>query len=146
MYYLRESKLYTMYRYVFVMKICFAPWFVFAPQHTRRFQRVLISCAFDTKLAKYSNIIPNYHLSCHFIGNVNARWQIHRNRIEYSEEQQRIRSGPVVQSFVSLTSSLVVKMLTVLISRISNSQAFLLKKNVSSFCKCKSYSHFFSKH
>ena len=53
--------------------------------------------------------------------------------------------GPVVQSIVSLTSSLVVKMLTVLVSTMSNSQVFLLKKNVSSFCKCKSYSHCFSK-
>ena len=35
--------------------------------------------------------------------------------------------GPVVQSVVSLTSSLVVKMLTVLLSTISNSQLFLLK-------------------
>ena len=52
--------------------------------------------------------------------------------------------GPVVQSIFRLMSSLVVKMLTVLMSIISNSQAFLLK-NVSSFCKCKSYSHFFSK-
>ena len=52
--------------------------------------------------------------------------------------------GPVVQSIVSLTSSLVVKILTVLASTISNSQVFLLK-NVRSFCKCKSYSHFFSK-
>ena len=39
--------------------------------------------------------------------------------------------GPVVQSVVSLTSSLRVKMLTVLVSTISNSQA--------------SYSHFFGK-
>ena len=52
--------------------------------------------------------------------------------------------GPVVQSIISFTSSLVVKMLTVLVSTISNLQVFLLK-NVSSFCKCKSYSHFFSK-
>ena len=51
--------------------------------------------------------------------------------------------GPVVQSIISLTSSLVVKILTVLVSSISNSQIFLLKKNVSSFCK--SCSHFFSK-
>ena len=49
--------------------------------------------------------------------------------------------APVVQSIVSL---LVVKMLTVLVSTISNSQVFCWK-NVSSFCKCKSYSHFFSK-
>ena len=48
--------------------------------------------------------------------------------------------GPVVQSIVSLTSMLVVKMLNVLVSNtcISNSQVFLLKKY-------KSYSHFFSK-
>ena len=36
--------------------------------------------------------------------------------------------GPVVQSIVSLTSSLVVKMLTILVSTIYNSQVFLLKK------------------
>ena len=50
------------------------------------------------------------------------------------------RTGPSC----SLTGSLVVKMLTVLVSTISNAEVFLLK-NVSSFCKCKSYSHFFSK-
>ena len=52
--------------------------------------------------------------------------------------------GTVVQSIVSVTSSLVVKMFTVLVKIISNSQIFLLK-NMSSFCECKSYSHFFSK-
>ena len=45
--------------------------------------------------------------------------------------------GPVVQSIVSLTSSLVVKMSTVLVSTISKLQVFLLKK-------CE-YSHFSSK-
>ena len=35
--------------------------------------------------------------------------------------------GPVVQSVVSLTSSLVVKMLTVLVRKIFDSQVFLLK-------------------
>ena len=50
--------------------------------------------------------------------------------------------GLVVQSIVSLTVSLVIKMLTVLVSTISDSQVFL-QKNVSSFCKC--YSPFFSK-
>ena len=39
-----------------------------------------------------------------------------------------VNLGPVVQSIVSLTSLLVVKMLTVLVSRISNSHVFLLKK------------------
>ena len=41
--------------------------------------------------------------------------------------QQEIQ-GPVVQNAISLTSSLVVKMLTVLVSTLSNSQVFLLKK------------------
>ena len=36
--------------------------------------------------------------------------------------------GPVVQSTISLTSSLVVKMLTVLVSTIFNSHVFLPKK------------------
>ena len=36
--------------------------------------------------------------------------------------------GSVIQSIVSLTSSLVVKILTVLVSTIINSQIFLLKK------------------
>ena len=36
--------------------------------------------------------------------------------------------GLVVQSIVSLTSSLEVKLLTVLVSTISNPQVFLLKK------------------
>ena len=49
---------------------------------------------------------------------------------------------PAVQSIVSLTSLLVVKMLTLLVSTVANSKVFLLK-NMSSFCK--SYSHFFSK-
>ena len=51
----------------------------------------------------------------------------------------RINQGLVVQSIVSLTSSYVVKKLTVLVSTVSNSQAFLLKK-----MWVASYSHFFS--
>ena len=39
--------------------------------------------------------------------------------------------GPVVQSIIGLTSSLVVTVLTVLGSTICNSQVFLLKKNIS---------------
>ena len=62
----------------------------------------------------------------------------------FSVQEKENKQGPVVQSIVSLTSLLVVKMLTVLVSTISNIQVLLLK-NVSSFCKCKSYSHFFSK-
>ena len=41
---------------------------------------------------------------------------------------QCLIQGPVVQSIVSFMSSLVVKMFTVLVSTIPNSQVFLLKK------------------
>ena len=40
---------------------------------------------------------------------------------------EKYSQGPVVQSIVSLTSLLVVKILTVLVSTISNSQVFLRK-------------------
>ena len=43
--------------------------------------------------------------------------------------EQAKNLGPVVQSVVSLTSSFMVKMLTVLVSTISNAQACLLNKN-----------------
>ena len=52
--------------------------------------------------------------------------------------------GPVVQSIVSLTSSLVVKMLTVLVSTISNSQVFLQKKISVAFANAKATHIFFS--
>ena len=42
------------------------------------------------------------------------------------KKKKKKKQGPVVQRVVSLTSSLGVKMLTVLVSTISNSQAFLL--------------------
>ena len=45
--------------------------------------------------------------------------------------------GPVVQSIVSLTSLLVVKMLIVLVSTISNLQVFLLKKMGVAFANAK---------
>ena len=48
--------------------------------------------------------------------------------MENEGPDQPAHLGPVVQSIVSLTSLLVVKMLTVLISTITNSQVFLLKK------------------
>ena len=43
-------------------------------------------------------------------------------------ENAQIIQGPVVQSIVNLTSSLEAKILTFLVSTISNSQVFLLKK------------------
>ena len=48
--------------------------------------------------------------------------------LKFEQEHYFDYRGPVVQSIVSLTGVLVVKMLTVLLSKISNSQVFLLKK------------------
>ena len=48
--------------------------------------------------------------------------------LDYTNMQDYL--GPVVQSNVSLTSSLVVKMLTVLVSTISDSHVFSLKKKM----------------
>ena len=53
--------------------------------------------------------------------------------------------GPVVQSFVSLTSSLRVISLTVLADSIHNILIFFAEKNVSSFCTAKATHIFFSK-
>ena len=53
--------------------------------------------------------------------------------------------GSVVQSIVSLTSSMVVKLLTDLVSTISNSQVFLLKKMWVAFENAKATHIFFSK-
>ena len=51
--------------------------------------------------------------------------------------------GPVVQSVVSLTSSLRVISLTVLANSIYNILIFFAEKNVSSFCTAKA-THIFS--
>ena len=61
----------------------------------------------------------------------------------FSYRNKKKYQGPVVQSIVSLTSSLVVKMLTVLVSTISNSQLFLLKKMCVAFANAKA-THIFS--
>ena len=45
--------------------------------------------------------------------------------------------GPVVQSIISLTSSFVVKMLTVLVSTIFNSQVFFAEKMWVAFANAK---------
>ena len=54
-----------------------------------------------------------------------------------STSNEFLKHGPVVQSVVSLMISLAVKILTVLVSTISNSQVFFSEKNVSSFAKAK---------
>ena len=51
--------------------------------------------------------------------------------------------GPVVQSYVNLTSSLRVISLTVLADSIYNILIFFAEKNVSSFCTAKA-THIFS--
>ena len=57
---------------------------------------------------------------------------------------QNKHQGPVVQSVVSLTSSLRVISLIVLVDSLYSILIFFAEKNVSSL-HCKSYSHFFSK-
>ena len=42
--------------------------------------------------------------------------------------EEQITWAPVVQSVISLTNSLMVKMLTALVSTASDSQVFMLKK------------------
>ena len=64
------------------------------------------------------------------------------NTVE-STNNQMWHQGPVVQSVVSLTSSLVVKMLTVLVSTISNSQVFFAEKMWVAFADAKA-THIFS--
>ena len=62
----------------------------------------------------------------HFYGEIrkNYPWII----TKYSTEANLICQGPVVQRVVSLTSLLMVKMLTVLVSTISNSLVFFAEK------------------
>ena len=55
----------------------------------------------------------------------------------------RFKQGPVVQSVVSLTTSLRVISLTVLADPIHNILIFFTEKNVSSFCTAKA-THIFS--
>ena len=63
----------------------------------------------------------------------------------YVSKCQNIDQGPVVQSIIRLTSSLVFKMLIVLVSIISNSQVILLKKMRVAFANAKATHIFFSK-
>ena len=58
-------------------------------------------------------------------------------------EKTKNDQGPVVQSVISLTSSLRVISLTVLADSIYNILIFFAEKNVSSFCTAKA-SHIFS--
>ena len=85
-----------------------------------------------TKSTKISSLFPKR-------GNRNTkRTEKHKNKMTHGKTYNKLKGknmfsefanqGPVVQSIVSLTSSLEVKMLTVLVSMISDSQIFLLKK------------------
>ena len=72
--------------------------------------------------------------------------------VVYADKQRMSRSdctdvqmhlGPVVQSVISLTTSLRVISLTVLADPIHNILIFFAEKNVSSFCTAKA-THIFS--
>ena len=62
-------------------------------------------------------------LTSHSVKNDFFQSKLLRAHVQYVFNESAKDQGPVVQSIVSLTSSLVVKMITVLISTISNSQA-----------------------
>ena len=59
------------------------------------------------------------------------------------ETRQLVHLGPVVQSIVSLTSSLRAISLTIVADSIYNFLKFFAEKNVSSFCTAKA-THIFS--
>ena len=93
---------------------------------------------YDTDEIKTGNQTNNGK-SCRLFGAVYSHlfWSVwksfsplkHISAVKVARSNKQIEKlGPVVQSHVSLTSSLVVKLLTVLVSTISNSQVFLLKK------------------
>ena len=58
----------------------------------------------------------------------NIRTFLLKKKKNVSSGAMPVIQDPVVHSIISLMSSLVVKMLTVLVSTIPNSQVFLLKK------------------
>ena len=67
----------------------------------------------------------------------------HHMALNTSCSEVKKKLGPVVQSVVSLTSSLRVISLTVLADSIYNTLIFFAEKNVSSFCTAKA-THIFS--
>ena len=67
------------------------------------------------------------------------------SQINFTVKQFLRLQGPVVQSIVSLTSSLRVISLTILADSIYNILIFFAEKMWVAFAHCKSYSHFFSK-
>ena len=68
-----------------------------------------------------------------------------KNQALFSLKNIKKNQGPVVQSVVSLTSSLRVISLTVVADSIHNILIFFAEKNVSSFCTAKATHIFFSK-
>ena len=78
------------------------------PNPDYRFPPILWACAIGKSFCR-SNVIQD---SVFYNTRASIKWDI---------------QGPLVQNIISFTSSLVVKILTVLVSTISNSQIFLLK-------------------
>ena len=79
----------------------------------------------------YLLVVPHRGSSWRNEKNINTFWlksHLIRSCACYRRFLKIDNLGPVVQSVVSFTSSLVVKMWTVLVRTMSNSQVFLLKK------------------
>ena len=74
-----------------------------------------------------------------------SRGSAFRTKLQMLHAENQISLDPVVRSIVSLTRSLVVKMLTVLVTTISNSQVFLLKKLWAAFANAKATHIFLAK-
>ena len=74
-----------------------------------------------------SFLLWNFYL-VRFLGAGGDKNQIIFSGLTVARNEKKAKLGPVVQSAISLTSSFVVKLLTVLVGTISNSQVFLLKK------------------
>ena len=78
---------------------------------------------------EFLTIMPKLH-DGYILVNSNCKGQSDRSiwLVKGASKCYNGELGPVAQSIVSLMSSLVDKMLTVLVIKISNSQVFLLKK------------------
>ena len=104
----------------------------------------MIRCFFQSKSIDIFLISPRKHMLWY---SLEAPWQGTSNEyLQYmfsSINKKNIYLGPVVQSVVSLTSSLRVISLTVLVDSINNILIFFCWKNVSSFCIAEA-THIFS--
>ena len=83
---------------------------------------VLFHCIFPCDRSFFNKLRPQI-----FKCSLPSTFKPNKVGLKNGRKMNSIYLGPVVQSIISLTSSLVVKMLTALVSTVSDSQVFLLK-------------------